>query len=190
MEELLGCSCQPYKFVLTYTFTKDHIKLFFNKIWHHGGWNNNPNVLDLKYVLCRLILETALWHQILATASILQMLCVSLMAYLTFHGKYFKLYQILAIKELMIQPLLWLRTCWFQMTWTIQTSWEIIIVLYIWIYCTLCWQRYNMQTVELNLCLMLMTLIHFNSHPIQCLQDSQLSNWAGFWYPYPMQSWK
>ena len=49
---------------------------------------------------------------------------------------------------------------------------------------TLCWQKYNVQTVELTFCLMLMTLIHFNSHPIQCLQDSQLSNRGDLIFPF------
>ena len=42
----------PLKYVLTYKFSQDHIELLFNKIRLRGEeWNNNPNVLQLKYVV-------------------------------------------------------------------------------------------------------------------------------------------
>ena len=40
-------------------------------------------------------------------------------------------------------------------------------------------QNYSVQTVGLNFCLILMILILPMSHPIQCLQGSQLSNNKG-----------
>ena len=50
-QDMLTCTDCPLKYVLTYKFSKDHIELLFNKIRHRGGWNNNPNVLQLKYAL-------------------------------------------------------------------------------------------------------------------------------------------
>ena len=43
-----------------YTFLQDHIELLFNKIRCHCGWNNNPNVLELKFVLHRLIIQNSI----------------------------------------------------------------------------------------------------------------------------------
>ncbi|KAK7003178.1 THAP domain-containing 6-like protein [Biomphalaria glabrata] len=32
------------QFVLTYTFSQDHLELLFNAVRRAGSWNNNPNV--------------------------------------------------------------------------------------------------------------------------------------------------
>lgn len=37
-----------YKYLLTYKFSQDHIEIFFSKIFHVFGNNNNPNVLEFK----------------------------------------------------------------------------------------------------------------------------------------------
>ncbi|KAK2175924.1 hypothetical protein NP493_696g02016 [Ridgeia piscesae] len=47
----------PYKYVLTYKFSQDHIELLFNKIRRRGGWNNNPNILQFKWALSRVLMR-------------------------------------------------------------------------------------------------------------------------------------
>ena len=55
-EELLKRKSEPYKFVLTYKFSQDHLELLFNKIRQRGGWNNNPNVHAFKMALRRILI--------------------------------------------------------------------------------------------------------------------------------------
>ena len=50
----------PYKFVLTYKFSQDHIELLFNKIRRRGGWNNNPNILQFKWALRRILTRNSI----------------------------------------------------------------------------------------------------------------------------------
>ena len=50
----------PYRFVLTYKFSQDHIELLFNKIRRHCVWNNNPNVMEFKYAPRRIILRNSI----------------------------------------------------------------------------------------------------------------------------------
>ena len=38
----------PFKYLLTYKFSQDHIELLFSCIRSKGGWNNNPNCLQIK----------------------------------------------------------------------------------------------------------------------------------------------
>ena len=59
-KELLTRKYLPYRFVLTYKFSQDHIELLFNKIRRHCGWNNNPNVMEFKYALRRIILRNSI----------------------------------------------------------------------------------------------------------------------------------
>ena len=59
-KELFTCKYLPYRFVLTYKFSQDNIELLFNKIRRHCGWNNNPNVMEFKYVLIRIILRKSI----------------------------------------------------------------------------------------------------------------------------------
>ena len=51
VKHLLTHKTFPYKYVLTYKFSQDHLELLFNEIRRRGGWNNNPNVLQFKYAL-------------------------------------------------------------------------------------------------------------------------------------------
>lgn len=46
-----------YKYVLTYKFSQDHLELFFGIIRLRLGCNNNPNALQLKYILRKLLLK-------------------------------------------------------------------------------------------------------------------------------------
>ena len=54
---LLQCPLNPFKFLLTYKFSQDHIELLFSCIRSKGGWNNNPNVLQFKYALRSMLLR-------------------------------------------------------------------------------------------------------------------------------------
>ena len=47
--QMLSSPVNPFKYLLTYKFSQDHIKLLFSCIRSKGGWNNNPNCLQLKY---------------------------------------------------------------------------------------------------------------------------------------------
>ena len=53
---LLQCPLNPFKFLLTYKFSQDHIELLFSCIQSKGGWNDNPNVLQFKYALRSMLL--------------------------------------------------------------------------------------------------------------------------------------
>ena len=59
-QDMLTCTDCPLKYVLTYKFSQDHIELLFNKIRHRGGWNNNPNVLQLKYALKSILIRNGI----------------------------------------------------------------------------------------------------------------------------------
>ena len=59
-KEFLACKYLPYRFVLTYRFSQDHTELLFNKIRRCYGWNNNPNVMEFKYALRRIILRNSI----------------------------------------------------------------------------------------------------------------------------------
>lgn len=45
----------PIKYLLTYKFSQDHLELFFSCVRSKGGWNNNPNALQLKWALRRML---------------------------------------------------------------------------------------------------------------------------------------
>ena len=56
VEELLHRNLCPYKFVMTYKFLQDQIRMLFSKISKCDGWNNNPNVLQFKNALHSIII--------------------------------------------------------------------------------------------------------------------------------------
>lgn len=43
------------QYVLTYRFSQDHLELLFNSIRASGGWNNNPNASQFKYIFRKLM---------------------------------------------------------------------------------------------------------------------------------------
>ncbi|KAL0965980.1 hypothetical protein UPYG_G00288990 [Umbra pygmaea] len=43
------------RYVLTYRFSQDHLELLFNSIRSSGGWNNNPNASQFKYIFRKLM---------------------------------------------------------------------------------------------------------------------------------------
>jgi hypothetical protein len=42
---------KPFNYLLTYKYSQDHLELLFSCIRSRGGWNNNPNGLQMKYAL-------------------------------------------------------------------------------------------------------------------------------------------
>jgi hypothetical protein len=50
---------EPFKYLLTYNFSQHHIELLFSCIRAKGGWNNNPNCLQLKYAMRKMLLRNA-----------------------------------------------------------------------------------------------------------------------------------
>ncbi len=59
-KDLLRRTEKPYKYVLAYKFSQDHLELFFNKIRQRGGWNNNPNVQQFKWILRKILLKNSI----------------------------------------------------------------------------------------------------------------------------------
>ena len=56
-EELLFRSDNPYKYLLTYKLSQDHLEMFFSCVRARGGFNNNPNSLQLKYAFRKILLH-------------------------------------------------------------------------------------------------------------------------------------
>ena len=49
----------PFKYLLTHKYSQDHLEILFSCIRSRGGWNNNPNCLQLKYALRKMLLRNA-----------------------------------------------------------------------------------------------------------------------------------
>ena len=58
--QMLSLSTNPFKYLLTYKFSQDHIELLFLCIRSRGGWNNNPNCLQLKYAIKKMLMRNAI----------------------------------------------------------------------------------------------------------------------------------
>ena len=58
--KMLSSPTNPFKYLLTYKFSQDHIELLFSCIRARGGWNNNPNCLQLKYALRKMLMRNAI----------------------------------------------------------------------------------------------------------------------------------
>lgn len=50
---------QPLKYFLPYKCSQDHLELFFSSIRSRGGWNNNPNTLQLRWALRQLLFKNS-----------------------------------------------------------------------------------------------------------------------------------
>ncbi|GFO32016.1 THAP domain-containing protein 9 [Plakobranchus ocellatus] len=55
--ELLKRPNEPLKYLLTIRFSQDHLETLFSRLRRKGGWNNNPNVLQLKWSLRSLLMK-------------------------------------------------------------------------------------------------------------------------------------
>lgn len=53
-EELLTDEEKPFKYVMGYKFSQDHLELLFNAIRGALGWNNNPTPKQFRYIIRRL----------------------------------------------------------------------------------------------------------------------------------------
>ncbi len=58
--QMFAAHSNPFKYLLTYKFNQDHIELLFSCIRSRGGWNNNPNCLQFKYALRKMLMQNAI----------------------------------------------------------------------------------------------------------------------------------
>ena len=58
--QMLSLSTNPFQYLLTYKLSQDHIELLFSCIRSRGGWNNNPNSLQMKYTLRKMLMRNAI----------------------------------------------------------------------------------------------------------------------------------
>ena len=56
-ERLVACQDPPMRYLLTYKFRQDHLRLFFSSVCARGGYNNNPTVLQFKAAYKRLLMR-------------------------------------------------------------------------------------------------------------------------------------
>ena len=59
-EELLMRNNDPYRFLLTYKFSQDHIELLFSCVRARGGFNNNPNTVQFKTALRQILMRNSI----------------------------------------------------------------------------------------------------------------------------------
>lgn len=62
-------ACMDY--ILTFKYSQDHLEQFFSKIRGRGGLNDNPNVIQFKAALKRLLLKNDIISSVNSNASIL-----------------------------------------------------------------------------------------------------------------------
>lgn len=53
--EFLQRETDPFAYVLTYKVSQDNLEIFFSLLRGSGGWNNNPNAMQLKWALKKLL---------------------------------------------------------------------------------------------------------------------------------------
>ena len=58
--QMFNLPTNPFKYLLTYKFSQDHVELLFSCIRARGGWNNNPNVLQFKYSIRKMLMRNAI----------------------------------------------------------------------------------------------------------------------------------
>ena len=57
--EMFSLKENPFHYFLTYKFSQDHLELLFSCLRSKGGWNNNPNSMQLKYTLRQMLFRNA-----------------------------------------------------------------------------------------------------------------------------------
>ena len=57
--EMFSLKENPFHYLLTYKFSQDHLELLFSCLRSKGGWNNNPNSMQLKYTLRQMLFRNA-----------------------------------------------------------------------------------------------------------------------------------
>ena len=58
--QMFSAQSNHFKYIITYKFSQDHIELLFSCIRSRGGWNNNPNFLQFKYALRKMLMKNAI----------------------------------------------------------------------------------------------------------------------------------
>ena len=59
-EELLFRSDNPSKYLLTYKLSQEHLEMFFSCVRARGGFNNNPNALQIKYAFRNILVHKSI----------------------------------------------------------------------------------------------------------------------------------
>lgn len=67
-KEILFREHDPFRFVLTYKFSQDHIEMLFSCIRSRGGNNNNPNTLQFKTALKQILMKNSITPSVNANA--------------------------------------------------------------------------------------------------------------------------
>ncbi len=49
-----------FQYFLTYKLSQDHLEMLFSRIRRRGGWNNNPNCLQLKWALRAVLMKNGI----------------------------------------------------------------------------------------------------------------------------------
>jgi len=57
--KMFNLPANPFTYLLTYKYSQDHLELLFSCIRSRGGWNNNPNCLQLQYSLRKMLMRNA-----------------------------------------------------------------------------------------------------------------------------------
>lgn len=83
-DEMFSLS-HPFKYILTYKFFQDHIELLFSCTRSMGWWNNNPNCLQFKYALRKMMMRNAVTSSKNANCQILDETSTTIIPY--FHTK-------------------------------------------------------------------------------------------------------
>ena len=47
----------PFRYLLSYKFSQDHIEILFSCVRERGGWNNNTNCQQFKYAIRKMLLR-------------------------------------------------------------------------------------------------------------------------------------
>ena len=58
--EMFSLQGNPFKYLLPYKYSQDHVELLFSCIRRRGGWNNNPNCAQFKHALRRMLMRNAI----------------------------------------------------------------------------------------------------------------------------------
>ena len=58
--QMFSLPTNPFEYLLTYKFSQDHVELLFSCIRARGGWNKNPNVLQFKYAIQKMLMRNAI----------------------------------------------------------------------------------------------------------------------------------
>lgn len=72
---------EPLRYFLTYKTSQDHLELFFFCLRSRGGWNNNPNSLQLKWSLRQLLLRNSITPSFSANCTELMQYCTPAFAF-------------------------------------------------------------------------------------------------------------